>query len=140
MAYYRTDQSRIQVSVAGITLDSVSWDKLDGGDNVAPSTQHLPGGMQPPVELGGVPKRNPLTIERAWSDTLIAAYKALDNGAGKLPVTASYTVLDANGNPVPGATITYTGVLLETARPGYDSSSNSEAMLKLTVGLNGPVS
>jgi hypothetical protein len=137
--YFRTDQARIQVSIAGVSLDNVSWDKMEGGDNVAPSTNYPPGGMQPSVELGGVPKRNPVTVERIWSDTLIAAYKAMDNGAGKLPVTASYTVLDRNGNPVPGSTISYTGVLLETARPNYDSSSSSEAMLKITVGLNGPI-
>lgn len=137
--YFRTDQARIQVNVTGVPLDNVSWDVMQGGDNVAPSTNYPPGGMQPSVELGGIPKRNPLTVERIWSDTLISAYKALDAGAGKLPVTASYTVLDHNGTPVAGSTITYTGVLLEAARPDYDSSSSGEAKLKLTIGLNGPI-
>jgi len=137
--YYRTDMARIQVSVQGITLDNVSWDVMQGGDNVAPSTNYPPGGMQPSVELGGVPKRNQMTVERIWSDTLIAAYKAMDAGAGRLPTTISYTVLDGHGNPVPGSTISYTGILLEAARPDYDSSSSAEAKLKITVGLNGPI-
>jgi len=137
--YYRSDQGRIQVSVTGVPLDNVSWDVMQGGDNVAPSTNYLPGGMQPPVELGGMPRRNPMTVERLWSDALIQVYKQLDSGAGRLATTASYTVLDASGNPVPGSTITYTGVLLEAARPDYDSSSNSEAKLRLTIGLNGPI-
>jgi len=137
--YYRSDQARIQVRVTGIALDNVSWDVMQGGDNVAPSTNYPPGGMQPSVELGGTPRRNPLTVERIWSDTLVAAYKALDSGAGRLAATATYTVLDANGNPVPNSSITYTGVLLETARPDYDSTSSNEAKLRLTIGLNGPI-
>lgn len=136
---YRSDQARIQVSVAGVQLDNLSWDKMDGGDNVAPSTSHLPGGMQPQVELGGFPRRSTMTVERAWSDMLIGAYKQLDNGSGRLRATVTYTVLDANANPVPSSTLTYTGVLLETRRPGYDSSSNSAAMLQLTIGLDGPI-
>jgi len=136
---YRSDQARIQVQVAGVQLDNVSWDKLDGGDNVAPSTQHLPGGMQPAIEMGGIARRNQMTVERAWSDLLIGAYRALDNGSGRLRTTVTYTVLDANANPVAGSTLTYTGVVLETRRPGYDSSSSSPAMLVLTIGLDGPI-
>jgi hypothetical protein len=137
--YFRTDQARIQVAVVGVTLDSVSWDKMEGGDNEAPSTPKLLGGMANQIEMGGLPKRSVLTVERTWSDTLIAVYKALDNGSGQLRATASYTVLDASGNPVSGSTISYTGVLLKTERPNYDSESNAPAMLKLTLGLNGPI-
>jgi hypothetical protein len=92
--------------------------------------------MLPAVELGGLPKRSNLMVERAWTDALILAYKALDNGAGKLNGTIIYTVLDKNRVPIDGSTMTYTGVLLECKRPGYDSQSANVAMLQLTFGLN----
>lgn len=137
--YYRSDQGRIQVQVAGVALDNTSWDTMAGGDNAATTSPYMPGGMQPVIELGGVPVRSDLTITRIWSDTLINVYKQLDNGVGNLTVTASYTVLDANKNPVANSTITYTGVLKSVARPDYDSSTTTAAKLTLTVGLNGPI-
>lgn len=129
----------IHVTVEGVTIDNLSWDTMEGGDNSSDGTNYLPGGMAPSVELGGLPKRSDLTISRIWSDVLIGAFKALDNGCGKARVAASYTVLDANGNVVPDATITYTGILKGVARPNYESNSSAEAKLTLTVGLNGSI-
>jgi hypothetical protein len=136
---FRTDQAVIHVTVSGVTIDDLSWDVLDGGDNTAQSVNYNPGGMAPSVAMGGIPKRSPVKVSRVWSDTLISAYKALDNGTGHLAVTVSYTNLDANGNGVVGSTITYTGILDAVARPGYDSGTASEAKLELTVDCNGAI-
>lgn len=133
--YYRTDNARIQVSVTGIVLDSVSWDMMDGGEIVAETTNYNPGGMEPAVELGGLSKRSDMTVERIWSDALIAVYKQLDNACGETAGSIGYTVL-AKGVTVPGSAVTYTGVLKGVARPGYNSSSSAEAKLVLTFGLN----
>lgn len=137
--YYRTDQSAVYVSVAGVALDNASWSVIEGGDNVATSVQIRPGGMSPQVELGGMSQRSTLTVKRPWSDSMFAVYKQLDNGAGKLSVTLVYQLLDANGNAVPNATISYTGILLSAARPNYDSESNTKADLVITVGPHGPI-
>jgi hypothetical protein len=133
---YRSDQSRIQVQVAGVQMDSVSWDVMDGGDITAESVNYLPGGMAPAVELGGIPKRGDLTVARIWSDAMIAVYKALDDVSGRAACTVTYVVLDANGNTVPNATFTYTGVLKSVNRPNYDSSTSSEAKIQLVIGCN----
>jgi hypothetical protein len=127
------------VAVTGVTLDTISWDKLEGGDPTAETSNYLPGGMEPSIELGGLPKRSDLVVHRIWSDTLVAVYKQLDNGVGRLPGAVTYTVLDANRNPLPGSTISYTGILKAVARPGYDSSTSTEALLSLTFGLNGSI-
>lgn len=138
--FFRTDQAAIHVTVAGVTIDDNVWDTMEGGDRSSDGVNYLPGGMAPSVELGGLPKRSDLTISRIWSDTMIAAYKALDNGCGKAAVTASYTNLDANGTMVPNSTITYTGILKSVTRPNYDSNSSGEAKLTIVVGLNGQLS
>lgn len=137
--YIASNQAAVFVTVAGVTIDSKSWSKMDGGDNSADANPMFPGGADPQVEMGGRPKRSPLVITRPWSDVLFAAYKALDN-AVNADVTAVYQVLDGNFNAVPGETITYTGKLLATKRPGYDSEDSKAAMLEITVGTNGPIS
>jgi hypothetical protein len=137
--YIRSDQAEIHVSPSVIALDKESWDMMEGGDPVATETPIFPGGMEPQVELGGLPKWTPLTIERAWSETLAGVYKALANAAGSEPITASYIILGVNKIPT-GQVYTYTGVLLSCERPKYKASESVEAMLKITVGINGQVS
>lgn len=138
--YYRTDQAAIHVKLSAITIDDESWDVLDGGDNVAQNKIVHPGGMQPMVSLGGVPIRSEITVERAWSDVLIAAYKALDAAAGGEPIEVGYIQLNGPGRPQ-GTIFGYTGVLLSASRPNYKAGeSNQDAMLKLTIGPNGPLS
>jgi len=137
--FYRTDNGRVQVQVQGIVLDSISWDMMDGGDIVAETTNYNPGGMEPAIELGGQAKRSDMTVERIWSDALIAVFKQLDNACGETPITIGYTVL-SKGVAVPNSGITYTGVLKSVARPGYNSSSSAEAKLVLTAGLNRNIS
>jgi hypothetical protein len=39
-------------------------------------------------------------------------------------MTASYTPLDANGNPS-GDTIVYTGIVKSVMRPNYDANANA---------------
>lgn len=134
--YLRSDSARVQVTVSGVTLPSDSWSKMEGGDNVAETTQLNPGGMAPAVALGGLPKRSDMTVERPWSDALIGAFKALDQATGAATVTATYTNLDANKNPIPGSGVTYTGVLKQVTRPNYDASSSTAATLAIVFEAN----
>lgn len=139
MALYRSDQARIGFQVPGVNLDIVSWDTFEGGENQANNLNYMPGGMQPAVDLGGVPQRSDITITREWSDTLAGIYKPLDNLTGKGTCTVSYQTLDANGNPVPGALFTYTGVIKSVSRPNYDSASSVNGKLQVVISCNSPV-
>lgn len=134
--YFRSDTARVHLSATGVSLDSVSWDKMEGGDNTAETTNFMPGGMEPSVELGGPPKRSDLTLTRIWSDTLLNVFKKLDAGTGNMAATATYQVLDANKQPVSNGSITYTGIIKSVARPNYDSSTSTEASLVIIMGLN----
>lgn len=136
--YYRSDQAAIHLTVNGVSLDTTSWDSMEGGDNVAEETEHFPGGMRPQVPLGGQPKRSPLTVERKWSDVLIGIYKQLDESVNA-EATASYVQLDLTGAAT-GEVITYTGLLSSTTRPNYKAGTSEDAMLKVTLSLNGEIS
>jgi len=140
MPTYRSDQAAVHVTVDGVTLDTKPWDSFAGGDITANTVNYLPGGMQPAIDLGGVPQRSDITVEREWSDALIGVYKQLDQlcgrAAGRIPVTT----LDANGVPVAGSTSTYTGTLKGVARPGYDSSTSGLAKMQLVFACNGSLS
>lgn len=139
MPYLRSDQAEIHVEVTGVALDKESWDMMEGGDPVAEETVVFPGGMNPQVALGGLPKWSPVTVERTWSESLGADYKTLANAAGSAPCTVSYIMLNANKIPT-GQVYTYTGVLASCERPKYKSSESTDAYLKLTIGVNGQVS
>jgi hypothetical protein len=72
--------------------------------------------MQPAIEMGGPVTRSDVTVKRVYSDGLHAAYYALDAVTGKASMQASYTPLDANGNPA-GDTFIYTGIVKQVMRP-----------------------
>ena len=138
MAYYRSDQGRIQVSVTGVTLDSISWDYASGGDPSVDAQHYSPGGMQPQVSLSGIATRADLTVRRAWSDVLIAQYLKLDNAVGST-AKVTYTPL-RNSSTSAGTPVTFTGILKEVKRPDYDSGSSTVVNLELTISLNQSVS
>lgn len=140
MALYRSDMGHISVSVAGVTIDNVSWDSMEGGDITVDSQNYNPGGMVPAVSLGGKRSRSTLTIERVYSDTLVGAYIALDNAAGIAAVTASFQTLAADHKTPVGNPITYTGTLGTVTRPKYDSTSSSPQMLQIVVDCNEAIS
>ena len=140
MNFYRSDQAAPHCTVAGVQIDNLLWDSMEGGDATAETVQYPPGGMAPTVDLGGIAKRSDLVITREWSDTLIGIYKQLDAGTGKARVTASYSNLDANGVIVPGSTITYTGTLKGVMRPNYQAGTAELAKLQLTIGMDVPIS
>jgi hypothetical protein len=139
MKYFRSDQAAIHVSIEGVTLDGISWDVMEAGDNTVEGLVVHPGGMAEQVALGGIPKRSPLTVARLWSDTLIAVFKQIDSLAGQAAVTASYVVLNANKTATSNVE-TYTGVLGTVTRPNYKAGESTDAMLQIAVDLNGALS
>lgn len=136
--YVRSDQARIDVRVAGVTLDSESWDVLEGADRTADDLAIFPGGMKPQVQLGGIPKRSPAKVQRAWAATLIEAFKQLDEAVGNSEAEIVYTVLNSKGEKleVPGNPITYKGIILKCERPNYKAGTAEEPYLTIEVGTN----
>ncbi|MGH2874998.1 MAG: hypothetical protein ACRDNS_02155 [Trebonia sp.] len=133
---FRSDQARIQFSVQGVSgLDSVSWQTFDGGEITPESQVSYPGGMEDGVSLGGLRKRGPITIARTWDSTLIAAFIALDNAAGRAPCRVSVTTLDAQKHPT-GSPLVWTGTLDKVAPPKRDSTDSKDAMLSITISTN----
>ena len=96
MPIYTSNQWRIQVNVAGVGLDSVSWDKASGGEIVADNQTYNPGSMGPQITVGGIRKRSDITVERAWSDALIGKFIALDTAAGVAAATVSVAPVKAD--------------------------------------------
>lgn len=136
MAIYRSDQHSITVSVTGAATDSVSWDYAEGGDLQPEMQTYNPGGMAPAIAVGGLRKRGDLTVRRAWSDTMIGLYKALDDAAGIAPVTVAITPIKADRKTSASKPITYTGILGKVTRPNAEAASSSVVYLEVTVSCN----
>src|ERR1035438_6573812 len=115
--YYRTDEAEIHVESTVIAFDKESWGMMEGGDPTAEEVTIFPGGQQPQIALGGLPKWSLLTVEREWSEALINIYKTLVGTVGSAPITVSYIQRHA-GKPT-GEVLTYTGVLTSAERPKY---------------------
>lgn len=135
MPYLREDQAAIHVGVAGVALDNSAWAAFEGGDAEAQNVNTRPGGMQPAVELGGPVNRTDVTVKRLYSDQMHALLYQLDALTGKASMWASYTPLDANGNPM-GDTITITGILKQTMRPNYEANTVGAQFLTLVMACN----
>lgn len=136
MGIYTSNQWRIQVSVAGVGLDSVSWDKASGGEIVADNQTYNPGNMAPQVTVGGLRKRGDLTVERVWSDALIGKFVALDAAAGVANATVKLTPIKADRKTAASPPITYTGVVKQVTRPQSDSSASTLETLAVIVSVN----
>jgi hypothetical protein len=139
MPEYRSDQAVIGFSIPGVPLDNISWDSFEGGDNAVEGQTYLPGGQRPQRALGGTPKRSPIMLKRIWSDAIIVFFKTIDPLAGSVAVIASHTTLGANKQPIPGSTITYTGVLGTVTRPNYGSETPDKAFLQIQIDTDGEI-
>ena len=129
---YTSNQAKITLSVPSIGFsDSTSWDKFTGGGNVAETQQHTPGGMGPSFAVGGIVKRNQITLERAWDDSLIGVYGDLD-GAVNSPCTIGVQPLKSASQTI-GKQRTYTGILREVSPPDTDASSSNVSMLQIVI-------
>jgi hypothetical protein len=139
MRILRSDQVALHVSVAGVPLDSEVWDMLEGGEIANEEVIVYPGAMQEQIALGGVSKRSPITVERLWSEAMIANYKALERACVvAAAVTVSYTLLGPEQAST-GFVFTYTGVASGVTRPNYKAGQSEEAKIQLKISPNGPI-
>jgi hypothetical protein len=126
----------ITFSVGG--QDFGVWDRKSGGEVDSEELKYNPGGMLPPISLGGSQNTGNITIGRYY-DRIDDHGKInfLINAAGKKPCSVKQQPMDLEGNRF-GATIVYNGMLKRVTIPETDSTSNEIAMIEceITVGDN----
>ena len=137
----RQDTYSVHVHVkppgGGDLLDLGIWDKMSGGEVDSDETKYNPGGMAPPVSLGGRKNTGNVTVSRLYRlirDHAIA--QSWINWVGKATVTISKRPMDIEGNPYPTA-ITYTGVLKRVTFPEVDSESSTAGLVEFEVSVEG---
>jgi hypothetical protein len=133
---YRTDQASIGVTVPGINMPNESWDVLEGGSRTVEGLTVNPGGGLPQRALGGIAKRGPATIKKLWTPTIFLVFKELEEAAGFTPIVITYSV-KLNMNAPAVFTETYTGIIGNVERPGYDAAKSEPAYMMIACDLDG---
>jgi hypothetical protein len=132
-----TRQDTYQVTVKiGDTKYGV-WDKLSGGEVDSEEFKYKPGGMLPPVSLGGSKNVGNITISRLYRlgrDHTKA--QDLINAVGKAVVTVTKQPLDVDGNAY-GVPIVWNGILKRVTFPEHDSESSSPGLIEIEVTPEG---
>ena len=112
------------------------WDKKSGGEVDSDDTKYYPGGMQPPISLGGRQTTGNVTLQRIWDANDATIIGDMLASVGKAAVTITQRPRDIDGNPY-GDHITYNGILKRVLPPETDSESGSAALLEIEVTVNG---
>jgi len=134
----REDTYRVYVEVDGGYPAGV-WDKMSGGEVDSDETKYNPGGMEPPISLGGRRTTGNLTISRNYR--LVRdhdhAQKLID-AVGKSKVKVTKTVMDIDGHVYhESASIVYNGILKRVTFPTVDSESSNAGMIEIEVTVDG---
>lgn len=135
----RKDTFKVSVFVEGMTWTDRVWDKKTGGGVDSEETKYYPGGMVPPVSLGGRRTVENLVVSRLYRherDHLIVG-QLLDK-VGKASMSVQQLPMDINGNEmVGGNAIIWRGILKRVTVPEHDSESNDAALLELEMSVEG---
>jgi hypothetical protein len=113
------------------------WDKKSGGALDSDDIKYYPGGMVPPVSLGGKKTTDNVTLQRLYDrhddhdkiNTLLAA-------VGRGQVKVAQRPMDPDGHEY-GKSIQYVGTLKRVLVPETDSESTSAALIEIEVGIAG---
>jgi hypothetical protein len=126
----REDQYDVTVSVDGVG-NLGTFDKMTGGEVDSDEQKYRPGGMAPPVSLGGAVTMGNVVLERNYvleRDSPII--HTLLSVVGLATITASKQSLDLNKVPY-GRPLVYTGKIKTVSPPDHDSTSSNPAMLSI---------
>lgn len=113
------------------------WDAKSGGEIDSNELKYPPGGMQPPISLGGDKLVGNVVVSRI--------YDRVDDGsklnelmaaAGRGRTTLTQRAMDPDGNEF-GQSITYVGTLKRVSPPDTDSKSNDEARIECEITVEG---
>jgi hypothetical protein len=110
---------------------------MSGGEIDSDDAKYYPGGMAPPVSLGGRKSVGNVTVSRLYRLARDHdAVQVLIDAAGKASMVVTKQPLDVDGN-VYGRPIVYKGTLKRVTPPEVDSESSSAAMIELEMTVEG---
>ena len=131
----RQDTFRVTVFINGINFGV--WDKKTGGQVDSEQTSYKPGGMTPPVSLGGSKNVDNIVVSRLYrQERDHTEVGRLMNWAGKADMSVHQQPLDFDAQPF-GNPIVWRGTLKRVMAPDVDSESNDAAMLELEMTVDG---
>jgi hypothetical protein len=124
-------------NATGGTVNLGIWDKKTGGELDSDDIKYYPGGMVPPISLGGKKTTGNVTLQRLYDrhddhDRIMSML----NAVGKGQMTISQKPMDPDGHEY-GKAIQYVGTLKRVTVPETDSESTTAAMLEIEIGIAG---
>jgi len=135
LAGTRQDTFVVRVSLNGVSLGI--WDKKTGGALDSDDIKYYPGGMLPPIMLGGKKTTDNITLQRNY-DRVDDHDKigTLLNAVGSGVVDISQRPMDPDRNEI-GKSITWTGILKRVMVPDVDSESTTASLVEIEVTISG---
>jgi hypothetical protein len=128
---------QIEHPTSGNMINYGTWDKMTGGGLAAGATSYRPGGMAPPVSLGGQKVTANVVVSRLYrlGRDHDVVQQVLD-GVGKSNMVVTKQPLDIEGN-VYGRPIVYKGVLDRCTPPEVDSEQAGAGLIELEMVVEG---
>lgn len=119
-----------------IELDG-PFDKMSGGAIDSEDNKYYPGGMGPPVSLGGRKMVDNVTVSRLYrlSRDHDRIHKQIER-VGKADAIIQKQPLDINGH-VWGTAVVYKGTLKRVALPDVDSEASAAGLMEMEFVING---
>jgi hypothetical protein len=134
----RKDQHRITVVVDG--FNTGVWDVMTGGEADTDELTYKPGGMAPPISLGGIVTLGQLVISRIYKlERDHGRARWLMDRVGTADVVVNKIVLQPDKTTF-GKPIVWRGKLKRCTLPEVDSQSTDAAIIELEVTPQGGVS
>lgn len=138
----RSDTWLIQVHVQDVTTGNMiplgTFDKRTGGEKTSSSITYRPGGMAPPVALGGVATTANVVVSRLYRlERDHQRLQMLLNGVGRASMVVTEHPLQLDTTPF-GNPVVWRGILDGVKSPEPDSeATTTAALLELTMVVSG---
>lgn len=128
---------KVEHPVNGNMIDYGVWDKKTGGGVDSEERIYYPGGMEPPISLGGRKSTGQVTLQRNYRlgrdhDPI----QQLIDAAGRSAVIISQHPMTRSGQVYGSSPIVYRGTLKSVNLPEVDSEGNDPAMLELVCTID----
>lgn len=122
---------------SGSMIDLGTWDKMTGGAVDSEDSKYYPGGMGPPISLGGRKSVDNITVSRLYrlSRDHDVVHKQFDR-VGKADAIVTRHPMDINGN-IWGKAVVYRGTLKRVGLPDIDSEASGAGLIELEIIVDG---
>lgn len=124
--------------LVSLTVDGEDYgvfDSFTGGDVVAPTVKHRPGGMGPEVTYNSLPAFSDVVVGRVYQTNRDhALINKLHAKAGRKAASVTLQPLDNDGHPW-GVARVYQGRLISIKDGKTDSNSNAPRMFEVDIAV-----